>query len=417
MKLSFISTSIFFVFTCIFSFSAFAQVGKSFPLWSEGIMDIHHINTGRGDATFFILPDGTTLLVDAGASNRPPSPREPNCKPDDSRSPGEWISRYINHMLQEQPEQKLNYMLLTHFHEDHMGGLYPNIKSSKLGNYKLSGITEVGDNIPFEKVIDRAWPKYDWPFSLKGGNMRNYQQFLKWHIENRNVQVEQFQVGKNNQLQLVNNPSRYPNFEIRNIVANGHVWTGVDNNTRNHFPVIESLSDENFPDENMCSIGLRVSYGRFDYFTGGDLVGLPPAGAPAWQDIETPVGKAVGPVEVNVTNHHAHYNAQNENFISALRPRIHIIQSCVVNHPCPSTLSRLISTRLYPGQRDIFATNMMKETKIFLGSRRLGDTIINQYGHIVIRVNSNGESYKVFILDDTNENFNIKAIYGPYLCE
>ena len=33
-----------------------------------GTLDIHHISTGRGNATFFVLPDGTTLLVDAGAA-------------------------------------------------------------------------------------------------------------------------------------------------------------------------------------------------------------------------------------------------------------------------------------------------------------------------------------------------------------
>ena len=41
-------------------------VGKTLPLWSEGNLDIHFINTARGECCFYILPDGTTLLVDAG---------------------------------------------------------------------------------------------------------------------------------------------------------------------------------------------------------------------------------------------------------------------------------------------------------------------------------------------------------------
>ena len=28
--------------------------------WTPGTLDIHHINTGRGDSTLFIFPDGTT---------------------------------------------------------------------------------------------------------------------------------------------------------------------------------------------------------------------------------------------------------------------------------------------------------------------------------------------------------------------
>ena len=34
--------------------------------WKEGYLDIHHIVTGSGDCVFSVMPDGTTLLVDAG---------------------------------------------------------------------------------------------------------------------------------------------------------------------------------------------------------------------------------------------------------------------------------------------------------------------------------------------------------------
>ena len=40
--------------------------GTPLPPWQEGCLDIHAINSGRGECTFFILPDGTTMLVDAG---------------------------------------------------------------------------------------------------------------------------------------------------------------------------------------------------------------------------------------------------------------------------------------------------------------------------------------------------------------
>jgi hypothetical protein len=42
----------------------------------------------------------------------------------------------------------------------------------------------------------------------------------------------------------------------------------------------------------MCSIGLRLRYGAFDYFTGGDMPVVPDAGAPAWQSVETAVACA-----------------------------------------------------------------------------------------------------------------------------
>lgn len=56
-------------------------------------MDIHHINTGRGDCTFCILPGiGTTLLIDAGENNRV-GERVVAAKPDDTKKAGEWNCR------------------------------------------------------------------------------------------------------------------------------------------------------------------------------------------------------------------------------------------------------------------------------------------------------------------------------------
>ena len=41
--------------------------GMTLTPWRRGQLDIHHISTGRGDATLVVAPDGTTILIDAGA--------------------------------------------------------------------------------------------------------------------------------------------------------------------------------------------------------------------------------------------------------------------------------------------------------------------------------------------------------------
>jgi len=70
------------------------QIGVPLAPWSPGELDIHQISTGRGNAAFFILPDGTTLLVDAGAAAGGTTQTAPH--PDASRQPGSWIARYIS---------------------------------------------------------------------------------------------------------------------------------------------------------------------------------------------------------------------------------------------------------------------------------------------------------------------------------
>ncbi len=387
-----------------------AMVGESFPSWTEGYLDIHHINTGKGESSFFILPDGTTMLVDAGATARP-KPRVTDQKPDSSRTPGEWISRYILHMMKTLPEKKLNYILLTHFHDDHIGGLKPGLKSSASGTFRLTGVTEVGENIPFSKLIDRGYPDYNWPRPLDDDNMKNYLQFQKWYIRNKGLVVEKFQPGQNKQLVLMNDRDKYPDFEIRNIAVNGHIWTGFGVNERNNFPLLANLTPAIYPDENKCCIVFRLSYGKFDYFNGADITAGPSG---EWQDVETPVALVTGPVEVCEANHHAYYDAMSLSFIQTVRPRVFIIQTWSPSHPSVSVLSRMLSQSVYPGPRDIFATNIMEVTKVVIGESL--DNLKSQQGHIVVRVSPGGNSFMVYILDDSKESFLIKAVHGPYLC-
>src|SRR5690606_3315361 len=114
------------------------KVGEPLPLWKEGVLDIHHISTGKGESAFFMLPDGTTLLVDVGVHTRPKSPKEASARPNEGRAPGEWIARYIHHMLQQREETVINYAVPTHSDGGHMGGVLPNTPRSRDGGYLLS---------------------------------------------------------------------------------------------------------------------------------------------------------------------------------------------------------------------------------------------------------------------------------------
>ena len=46
--------------------NAFAQAPEYLPEWKEGYLDIHTIATGRGDAALIVMPDGTSMMIDAG---------------------------------------------------------------------------------------------------------------------------------------------------------------------------------------------------------------------------------------------------------------------------------------------------------------------------------------------------------------
>jgi hypothetical protein len=106
----------------LFFFSGIMVYSQKLPAWEEGMMDIHHINTGRGDASFLIFPDGTTLLIDTGdmseTNPRTLSDRNTPLIPDNSHTAPEWIVKYIHtfHPLQEQAS--IDYALVTHYHSE-----------------------------------------------------------------------------------------------------------------------------------------------------------------------------------------------------------------------------------------------------------------------------------------------------------
>lgn len=392
------------------------EIGKPLPAWRDGELDIHHINTGRGEASFLILPDGTTLLVDASGKTVEAPPFTLPTKPDASRTPGEWVARYIRRVLPGSPP-KIDFAVISHFHGDHMGSIVADSPVAREGGYQLSGITEVAEHLPIARIIDRDWPAYDYPSALKNRTVDNYRRFLAWQAAHHGLKVEKFQPGRNDQLRLLRRPKAYPQFEIRNLVANGVLWTGVGSETRSLFPPLASLSPDDYPIENKLSIGFRVSYGKFDYFTGGDLSAngdetLSPADG--WKNVETPVGQVTGPVEAMKANHHGSWDANGAAFLALLRPRVIVIDSRAEGHPAVNTYARMASQRSWPGPRDIFVTNVSPAT--FKTTYNIEKAASTQ-GHIVIRAAPGGASYRVLVIDDSDEQMRVKAVFGPYASE
>lgn len=394
------------------------QVGQTLPVWQEGELDIHHINTGQGNATFMILPEGTTLLVDAGAINpldwRTNKPRNIPVKPSNDRQAGEWIARYVRKALRFQKKPAIDYAIITHFHDDHMGSPL-NVTKRSAGGYVLTGITEVGEYIPIRKIIDRGWPDYTYPRSLATDSMvSNYRRFLHWQIQHRGLNVERFQAGRTDQLVSGKWPRhgrKYP-FDIINVAVNGQIRTGNGNQVQSIFPDLTAIKPADYPNENMCSIAFQIRYGQFDYFSGGDIQGVLQFGAPAWHDVETPIANVVNPVDVQLIDHHGYADSQNGALLKSLRPRVLVLPAWASSHPASDVLERIYSEQLYEGKRDVFATNLLEEAK-----KNIADflpRLKSQSGHVVIRVAPGGATYHVLILDDNDESFTIKAIHGPY---
>ena len=410
-----------FLFSFCFVSLLFSQE-EEFPTWEEGVMEIHHINTGRGDVAFCIFPDGTTLLVDAGDTSethpRTMSVRNVPLTPNRSKTAPEWIVDYIHQFFPKNKPEQLDYAMITHYHDDHFGEIDSLRKKAK-GGYLLTGITEVGHQIPIKIVLDRG-DKF--PINLKNSavqerlnnndkygmipTLKNYWHFLNYQNIKNGLVHKTLKAGSKNQIVLKNNPSGFPEFSVQNISVNGKIWTGEKENYFNLYKEGEYLG------ENPLSTGIKITYGEFNYFTGGDISGVNSFGSTDFNSIESHIAPVVGPVDVATLNHHGNRDSQNAFYVRTIRPRVWIGQTWSSDHPDNNVLRRLLSKKLYPGERDLFSTAMLSANKNVIGG------LMNRYkslqGHVVVRVYEKGAKYDVYVLNDQSEKREVLTKHGPY---
>lgn len=360
--------------------------------WQEGYLDIHQISTGRGNVAWMIMPDGTTMLVDMGDLGTDNYQQEiMNPRPSASKSPAEWVAQYIENFSKPlEKGTKTDYAFITHFHGDHIGS-FDNTAISRPGMaYKLHGITHLAELVDIDKIVDRGWPDYNYPsaeqVSSSNGGLGNYTSFMKLRNDNGKTN-EQFVVGSDTQFPLKYDPDSYPEFSVRNVAGNLDVWTGTGTGT--------SHMSFSTTDENEFSCAIRISYGDFSWYTGGDIKS---------SLTEDAVAKACGPTDVVVCNHHAYKDAMHNSFVRQMQAKAYVIPVWDYYHPEAEPLRWMLSTDLYPGDRMVFAAGLVENNRIRLGEN--GEKI-KPAGHIMVRVYEGGDTWQVFVLNDSSTDYEI----------
>lgn len=391
------------------------EIGKPYNGWRIGEMDIHHIYTGRGESNFHIFPDGTSMLIDAGDWD--PSDYDKMCEllPDSSHRSGEWISRYIKRVNPN--KNNVDYLIISHFHSDHTGDYTNNAKrtSGRNPDYVLTGVAEVGESIHFSRLIDRGWPDYEYPLPVNDPDVDNYHAFVKWKIKNNRLYPENFDIGSNDQILLLKDKEKYNNlFKIQNLGANGRVWTGQEKETTDYYD-LHPANKTNWQNENTKSIAMRISYGPFSYYTGGDLSGelLDEKGSPV--DIEEKVAKICGAVDVCKANHHAYKDAMTEGFLKHIKASAYIIPVWDYEHIQPSVMKRMAYQSYSNSDIKIFPTRFPEILREKYASEKWVRSVSKDDGHIVIKVYDNGEKYKIYIISALDEKQIVKNVFGPFI--
>jgi beta-lactamase superfamily II metal-dependent hydrolase len=415
------------------------SVGEVLPDWQEGYLDIHSINGGRGEAFYYIFPDGTTMLCDAAGA--PPGEARGDegipSKPDMNTNSGAVIVKYIQHFAPSVANGRLDYFMTSHYHGDHIGawreayakyGWTPMDKEgnkvSKVdlngGGFLLNGIAEVGLSIPIDKVFDRGdWakrPSVDYYDPDCVCRYQLYINYLDYAARKQGTVRETLKIGHDDQIVMKHEPAKYSTFSIRTLASGGDIWTGNGTEVNTSYVPSAEECDKNHKEcsisENIYSNVFMVRYGNFDFFSGGDIQFSGKSNY-SWKDIEKPISLVAKKVEGMKASHHSTANTNSTELLGKLKPDFYIAGVWSSVQPNPATLQRVYNAS--PSVK-ILTTNLVPSNVATLKAAGIDpDTFLATGGHVVVRVVPEGSKYYIFVLDDTNFDYKVKAKYGPYI--
>jgi beta-lactamase superfamily II metal-dependent hydrolase len=290
------------------------------------------------------------------------------------------VADYVRRRLAETGGSRLDMLAVTHFHDDHIGG-----------------VADLLERVDVATILDRAWPDYgDPPFEGPAGAL--YAAAMRARA-GRGGGIGRLRVGTTGQV-LPDHAGLAP-FAIRTVAAGGAVWTGAGKHARVLFPASATGSAADRPNENANSAAFLVTLGRFRAFLGGDLTDWADAGTRPWLNVLTPAAQACGPVQVSTLPHHGMFDASSPATVRALAARDWVISAWHAAHPSIDTLERVLSPRLYPGPRDVWATALHPATELTMG--RLTRQLAARYGNVVCRVDAPGSAWSIAVTDPASE--------------
>lgn len=367
-----------------------APTANSLRPWRKGEMDIHLINSARGECNFVIMPDGTSIIIDAGeiGENEELVSRKPS---DDSSDPlfarvYKVYTTYMKYFLQNTRHNYIDYALATHYHTDHIGAPKTNYKMSADGSYIVSGLSAIYEDIPIKTLVDRMGP---------GVGFNDFAHYSEDDIHedtyNNYITFAQKMVARDGMVwQAISEANRNSQFAPKYGTTNASFKViGHDYKYWNGSSFTTGSTDNR---ENGSSITMLLSYGKFNCYFGADC------GAQCGYDIMKNICSGVGKVEVLKAPHHMAENAFSNTQAVILQPKVTVVSSFSVTTPNEACVAAADAFG------DVFATN-----------NGAGVSLKDAGGHFCVRVQGDG-TFMVYKLKDTDYSYEVLTSYGPYTC-
>lgn len=233
---------------------------------------IYFIDVEGGQSTLIVTPAGETLLVDTGYPGR------------DGRDPDR-----IQAAMRDAKVSTIDYLLITHMHEDHNGGA-----------------AELAKRVPIGAFID-----YGELIETSPDQVASFTAYREARDKG----------GKNGPPHIIPKPGdriALLGVDVRVMSADGQAVSTPLAGAGRPNAACEGYEARPFATrENPRSVGIHLRYGRFSFLDLGDLVG------PALLNLVCP-NNLIGDVDAYLLTHHADVDTNIAPVLAALRPRVAI---------------------------------------------------------------------------------------------
>jgi len=266
---------------------------------------VFFIDVEGGQATLFVTPEGESLLIDTGWPG----------------SAGRDADRIVAE-AKKAGLAKIDYVLITHFHDDHVGGVPQLVARMPVGtfidhgpNRELDhGVTERG-YAEYKKVLAAGGSKH---ITVKPGDVLPIKGFRATVVSADGALIAKPLAG-----------AGQPNAACQSSPAKPADQT-----------------------ENARSLGIEIDFGKLKMVDLGDLT---------WDkemELMCPVNK-LGHMDILIVSHHGWYQSSSPAFVYGIHPRVAIMDNGEKKGGSPATLDTLHSS---PGLEALYQLHYSDES-------------------------------------------------------
>ena len=261
------------------------------PQSGHGDLQVYFVDVEGGQSTLFVAPDGESLLVDTGSAGA--TARD---------------ATRIAAMCKQAGVTKIDNLVVTHYHSDHVGGLPQLVGMVPVGRFIDHGINRESEAVQGGGATVAGWTAYQ-------------KVLADGHAEHLVVKPGDVLPVKAMRVEVVSGDGEVI---ARPLAAGGEA---------NAACAASSVKEvENT--ENDRSLGMVITFGKLRILDLGDLT---------WakeRPLMCPVNK-LGKVDVYIVSHHGLINSGSPALVDAIAPRVAIMDNGTHKGGAPTTFETI----------------------------------------------------------------------------